>query len=46
MLLLEYIPMLLRTLGCYSDESAMKQVVPETLQHNTELYEKVVEVSE
>ena len=31
MLLLEYTPMLLQTVGCYSDESAMEQVVPETL---------------
>ena len=29
----------------FSDESAMKLVVPETFQNNTELYEKVVEVS-
>ena len=28
-----------------SDESAMKQVVPQPFQDNTELYEKVVEVS-
>ena len=29
----------------FSDESAMKLVMPKTFQNNTELYEKVVEVS-